>query len=388
MINAYQLSDLISRDTLNTMSGKQKEAYKYAICGLFINIIQGTHFTEVQKINLIFLEAIRNCPRDNPDLDGFLSLASTNVNMSLEKCNFKKPYDSKFLDYSINFLRTKVKEISDNGISLFQVSEISKILDVNKFFEISCLADHHWIEFSLDRHLIPTFPEYILFNDLKVQWNNYIDVKEKISESKSKVRSAEDKHNYLKDEDNRSNSYSSGTFYRTLIILCVSFVEAYIYDIFLSIKEGNLPNKQQIESILNERKLQDIEIINRVIFHLFPELKNDSEFMVLFTNYKKIVKIRDRYIHASAFINESSNKSDLEPLLNLKEDILVDALQDSVDFVKKMNELLPDELKLLYWMDHDKSDEKYNKSVNFHNLSKLSLTNSTSCFNRRNYHNL
>lgn len=381
------LLNLVSRDKLNTMSGKQKKAYKYTICALFINIIQGNHFTYLQNTNKKYVITVQKLPHKDPDLDGILNLFSLNVNTSLENNNFKKPYDDKFLNNVIAFLRTRLKEMDNDGISLFQVKDISRILDINQFCGISCLAEHHWVEFSLNRHIIPTFPEYILFNDLKVQWNYYIDVKAKLSNSQINIKTKQEYFEYLKNEQNRHDSYSLGALHRTLIISCVSFVEAYLYDLFLLITKSNLPNKKEIESILNKRKIQDIEIVERVLCYLFSEIKTNDEFNDLYKKYKKVIKIRDRYIHASAFTNTSSNKSDLEPLLNLDENSLVEALQLSVDFVNKINELLPKEFKILYWMDSNENDAGYNKAVNFHEFTKLSLTNSKSNFNQRDYDN-
>lgn len=379
------LLNLVSRDTLSTMSGKHKKVYKYAICGIFINIIQGNHYKKMQNDNISQLFLIQKLPRNRTNFDLLLKKFDQIVNSSLENNHFKKPYNDDFLNNVIAFLRARLKEIGNDEISLFQIQEISQILDINNFSGISCLKDHHWVEFSLNRPIIPTFPEYILFNDLKVQWNYYIDVRAILSNSQANIKTHKEYFEYLKDEQNRHDSYSLGTLYRTLIILCVTFVEAYLYDLFLSVTESNLPNKKNIESILNKRKIQDIEIVERVLCYLFSDIKTNDEFNDLFKKYKKVIKKRDRYIHASAFTNTSSNKSDLEPLLNLDENSLVESLQLSVDFVNKINELLPEEFKILYWMDSNENDANYNKAVNFHEFSKLSLTNSKSNFNRRNY---
>lgn len=387
MNDAIFLSDLISSRTLKKMTGKHKKVYKCTICGLFVNIIYGKNDTKEQMDIISKLKLIQKLPRKKTNFDLLLNEISKIVHSSLEKSHCKKPYDDEFMDNVIGFLRNRLREMKDDGISLFQIKEISQILDMNKFYGLSCLEDHHWVEFSMNRHIIITFPEYILFNDLKVQWNYYIDVRANLLSSQANIKSRKDEYEYLKNEQNRADLFSSGALQRTLIVSCVSFVEAYLYDLFLSIKESNLPNKHEIESILKIRKIQDIEIIDRVLFYLFPELKQNADMIDFFERYKLIIGTRDRYIHASAFINTSSNKSDLEPLLNLDENSLVESLQLSVDFVKKINELLPEELKILFWMDSDQNGNGYNSGINFNEFSKLSLTNSKSNFNQRDYNN-
>ncbi|KKG16578.1 hypothetical protein EO98_18940 [Methanosarcina sp. 2.H.T.1A.6] len=380
------LLDLISHRRLKKTSGTYKKLYKYAICGIFINIIYGKHYTDMQCDNIRFLISFLKSPPKKTDVDLVFKIISTNVNSSLENSHFKKPYDNIFLGNVITFLRCRLKEIDNNEISLFQIKEISQIFDVNKYYGISCLTDHHWVQFSLDQPITVTFPEYILFNDLKVQWNYYLDVRTNLSNSQTDIKDMQDKYEYLKDNQNRHDSYSLGALHRTLIILCVSFVEAYLYDLLLSITE-NLSYNENINLDMNKRKIQDKEIVDRVLFKLFPNIKNDAKIGELFTKYKEVINIRDRYIHASAFIDPSSKESELKPLLKLNEKSLVESLQLSVDFVKKINELLPEELKILYWMDSNKTDENYNTAINFNNFSKLTLINSKSHFNQRDYYN-
>jgi hypothetical protein len=384
--NADFLLNLISRETMNTMSGKHKKIYKYAICAVFINLISGKHLTKMQLENISKLVDIQNLPRKNTDFDVLLEKIHPIVYSSLEENHFKEPYNNEFLDFLINFFRQRLRELDDDAISLFQVKDISQILDTNKFTGIDCLKGHHWLEFSLDRHITVTFPEYIVFNDLKVQWNYYLDVRERILQSKQSIINIKTDYEYLKDEQKRHDLYLYGSLHRMLIILCVSFVESYLYDLFLSIKESEQFNQEEIRSILNQNKVQDTEIIKRILFVLFPYIKNDYEFADLFNTYREIIDVRDRFIHASAFIDDSSKKSQLEPLLRIEETFLLKALQNSIDIVKKIDTELPDELKLLYWMDCDLSDEKYNKEIKFNDFSKLSLTNRKAPFNKRDYY--
>ena len=43
------LKELFSRKSLNPMSGNKKRAYKYSLCGIFINLINGRHTAKDSK---------------------------------------------------------------------------------------------------------------------------------------------------------------------------------------------------------------------------------------------------------------------------------------------------------------------------------------------------
>lgn len=278
------LVNLVSRDTLNAMSGEQKLAFKYCLCAIFINIIVGAHYTRGQEINISKAEDIRKLPRKLTDFEGLIEDISVIVNRSLERNNFKKPYDVNFLDNIIAFLRNRSKDLQQNQISLFQAKEISTFLDIKKFFYPS-ISNHHWIEFSLIRHLIMTVPEFIIFNDLKVQWNYYVEIRDLLKKEQERISSRKGEFEFFKRKETRETIYKLSALYRILIILCVSFVEAYLYDVFYCIRESDVINKDKIKDVLDKKKIEDNQIIKQVIYPLFPYIKDNIDN--LFDEYKK-----------------------------------------------------------------------------------------------------
>ncbi len=369
--------NLVSRDTLNTMSGKQKLAFKYCLCAIFINIIIGAHYTRSQEINISKAEDIRKLPRKLTDFEGLIENISVIVNRSLERYYFKKPYDVIFLDNIIAFLRNSLKDLQQNQVSLFQAKEISTFIDIKKFFCPS-ISNHHWIEFGLMRHLIITVPELIIFNDLKVQWNYYVEIRDALKKEQESISSRKAEFEFFKMKETREKIYKLSALYRMLIILCVSFVEAYLYDVFYCIRESDMINKDKIKDVLYKKKIEDNQIIKQVIYPLFPHIKDDIDNF--FEEYKKTIKYRDRYIHASSFIDQSTNISELEPLVNFHEEQLIQSLQTSVNLIKKLDELLPEQLKLLFWW--------YDDEIKFDEFNKLKLTNEKSQINRNIYYNI
>lgn len=161
------------------------------------------------------------------------------------------------------------------------------------------------------------------------------------------------------------------TLCRLLIVSGVSFVESYLYNLFYCIKNSPKYNSvnEDIKNILKIRKISDTEIVERLLFRLFDQItvKVQDEYELYI---KKCINRRDRYVHVSSFPDKSTNLSNLEPLLHLSEEDLVDSLQVSVNLVLKIDELLPDDLKLLPLWNWGEGAK-----VNFREFKTLEITN-------------
>ncbi|WPC43360.1 hypothetical protein [Clostridium sp. JS66] len=369
------LQNIIGRERLNKMSGKQKLVYKYCICSMFINLITGNHYTEAQKISIQKADEVMKLPRKQTNFDGIIARISSIVNSSLEKNYFKPPYDEDFLNNIIKFFRERLKELKEKKKSLFLVSEFSRYIDLKKHFNIEAVSNHHWIEFSLLRGFMLTIPECIVFSDLKVQWNFYIDIKSKLEAERKLLFSEKEIFEYYKKEDTRENLYKLAALHRSLIFIGVSFVEAYLYNLFYCIKNTYIEGKEGIKDLLEMKKIEDEQIVKQVIYHLFPS--SQEVLMESFSKYKKVIKYRDRYVHASPFIDHSTGICETQPLLNLNYNQLVEYLQVCIDFVHKIDNILPNKLKLLFWW--------YNETINFENFEKISLVNKDSRINKTYY---
>jgi hypothetical protein len=358
-----EINDLIkmfNRETLNKMSGDQKRAYKYCLCAISINIIVGGHYQNGQLGNFSLARDIKKMPRKESNFLDIVNKLSQTVNANLESKHFKKPYNDEFLNKIIQFIRKRLTELKKSQ-SLFQARELMDFLYIDRFFRPHPVSEHSWIDFTLYNGIIWTIPEMIIFSDFKVQWNEYIQIRETLKNKESEYHEFWYIHPEL-----RANDYRLFAFRRVLVFLCVSFVEAYLYNLFYCIKYSNLPNKNQVKYILKCVKITDKEIVERLVFKLFPEVKNSLNGY--FKKHLVTIDYRDRYVHASPFINEADKSSKMQPLLSLSESTLIDLLQSSVDFVLKLEELLPNELKLLsWWYDDDK--------INFKEFKLLKLTN-------------
>jgi hypothetical protein len=372
------LLKMFSHATLDKLSSSYKRCYKIFLCSIFYNIIVGRHFTEVQIRMIKTANLIGTRKASKSDFESQENSWKETLYKSFDEKNFIRPYGDDLINKIIFFSRKRLSRLK-NGNSLFQASELRDILDIKNFFRLPRIEGYHWIDFDLKIGLIPTFPETIVFHDLKILWNEYLMEREKYRVQSSNI-TIPNYVDHIKDEENRARDYKLITLRRLLIVSGVTFVEAYLYDLFYCIK--NSPQysvDQKIRTVLEIKKISDKEIVERLLFVLFDQIKIkvQDEYNLYI---KKCINRRDRYIHVSSFTDGSTNLSNLEPLLRLSEEDLVSGLQVSVDLVHKIDDLLPDDLKLLplwRWGGGER--------VNFRDFKPLEITNKNAKSSKLDY---
>ncbi|WP_419393433.1 hypothetical protein [Cytobacillus praedii] len=307
------LKDLFSRKSLNPLSGHKKKAYKYSLCGIFINIIGGNHTTGDQKQNINMARYIRDSKLSKKEYESLEKLVCHNVESSFGRSVYKKPYNDDLINEIIAFTRERLDEIEEKGVSLFQAA---KIINYNKYTGHLSLRDYHWVEFDLYQGIFPTIPQMIIFSDLKVHWNLYIELIGEFSEIAKDFVIHRERFDVITSPEYREFQHKLSAMQRNLVFLAVTFVEACLYDFFYNIKFSNFPEKDKISSRLGISKVNDKIIVEDIIFKLYPETKVELE--LLYNKYKEILYYRDRYVHASPFIDEANNTAHLQPLLVLR----------------------------------------------------------------------
>ncbi len=124
-----------------------------------------------------------------------------------------------------------------------------------------------------------------------------------------------------------------------------------MYYLFYNVKQANYTsNSDSVNRFLENQKVEDEEIIKRLVL---PEFVSGVSVGLkqLINKYSEVNKIRNRFIHPSAFAS-SSNTSDLLPLITITYDKVTDALITCTSLVKTIDDLLPDEFKVLVWWDN------------------------------------
>jgi hypothetical protein len=376
MTELEHIQSFFSHETLSTMTKNHKVAYKYCLGAIFINIIVGGGHGRGQEENFGIAEGVKKLPRKETDFDRLVDGISAKVHDSLERNHFIKPYDVALLDKLIIFTRKRILEISEKDKSLFQASELMDIIDLKSFFGIRSVEKHHWLDFDLHSGLVLTLPEAIVFHDLKVHWNEFIRLFRILEEERAGLGHGKERFEYFNMEATREKLYKRAASARALIFLCVSFVESYLLNLFYTIRESEVPGKETAAGMLALTKIEDETIVKAVIYKIFPEYKASIEDM--FKAYMSTTKFRNRYVHASPFMEASTSGSAMQPLLNVTDDLVFDSLQNAVNFVRTLDRLLPENLKLLFWW-YDEEE------VVFRNYQPLKLTNSYSRYNRMKY---
>lgn len=367
------LKQLVSRNTIKPLRGHQKKAYKYVLCAIFINLIGGNGLQRGQEENYKLADSIR---RGFNITEITYESIESEVKKSLRFNSFKPPYNEDFINKVIEFFRLRLDEVAKNKRSLFKAEHLNSIMNIDKHYGENGfrLYNHHWMEFDLDLGLIPTYPEYIIFTDLKIQWNYYIDNKEKLNELLKTITDKKSKIDFYKQEKNREVELITSSLRRTLIFTGVTFTESYLYDLFYNLKSNKLPGKEKIIKVFKKERVNDTDVIERVLFELYPSIKGSIE--TLYKNYKEVLNIRDRYVHASPFVDPSDRKtSQILPLLTLNHEKLIDSLQTCVDLVREIDQNLPENLQLLFWLK---------ENIVFDN-QKLNVTNKDSNLNKMVY---
>ncbi|MBY6053314.1 hypothetical protein [Cytobacillus firmus] len=348
----YLLELINNKTSLKNITGDNKKAYKYIISGIFINILNGQDHEYFQRDLYVKAEYILSSSKAGAKItkEGLYQISS-GVKESMKQNFILDVENPETTTKIISFLREKLREIK-NGKTLFQAVEIYELVDIGAFMRrkgTPYLHKHHWLDFSFENGLTHTTPVFILMGDLKIHWNNYIDLINKYREYQKNLLPKISQQDFDKIVEIREIRHSYSGIYRTLIFTAVTFVEAYLLEVFINIKRVYPEEQEKHKALLNETTITDKEIINNVIYKIFPDIK--LQVNKYFEIYKEILNYRDRYVHASIIKEEHTNISKLQYLLDYDADTVKKYLVSCINLVKGIDDFLPKEIQSLYWWD-------------------------------------
>ncbi|MGM0950040.1 MAG: hypothetical protein ACQEWT_14570 [Bacillota bacterium] len=338
------LKDLVSRSTLKKFNRDSRKIYKLLLCGVFGEIIHNGAFyrTDCYKLAYDMNEKYDYCNRV-----ATVEMYEELLEKIESSFNFFDLRDSNYVNEVTGFLRRFINESIAKKKRLYLYSEVENLYDFKLLYSGQYqLKSHHWIDINIYHFATPTLPEYYNYIDLINSWNDFINKSSKFREIHFSMEK-EEKRGEIKELEYSINSNS-----RFLIILAITFVESYLYYYFYNIKADESKNgNEKVAGFLKKSKVDDTDIIKKLIFKLHNEIAQDEEVKTLFNRYTKHNNLRNRFVHASAFIDESNQMSQLQPLLNLTQDKVCSICQDCVDFVVAIDEKLPEDERLLFWWD-------------------------------------
>lgn len=363
-----------NKTSLKNLTGDNKKAYKYFLVGIFINIIHGKDHEWYQRDLYQKAEYILASSKKGGKIQkqGLNQIKSA-VQKSMKDSDILNHECADTTTKVIAFLRDKLNDFIE-GKSLFQVIEFSNVIDVKAYFSkrgTPFIHNHHWIDINLEEGLIHTTPVFILLNDLKIHWNSFIELINQYTEMQIRLIPHIGKHEFDNILEIREikNSYSG--LYRTMIFTAVTFVEAFLLDVLINVKEV-FPNEKEKYSILNNKgNISDEEIMEQLLFKLYPHLK--TKVNNFYRTYKEILNLRNRYVHASSYKEEHTNLSQLQYLLEFESEKVKVYLDSCIKMVKLINDELPEEIKSLYWWDRfEEPDFTHDKKISLLNIKRKS----------------
>lgn len=356
------LKTLFASETIRQFNSRAKKTYKLALCGIVADTFDkgqyayGVHYGDARTMATMPEFVNQNGPGQ----------LHNRLVKGLESFYFYDFNDSTYVDKVIGFFRKFLNDYDKKKKRFYLLSEVKEIYDVEKLLNdrgYNNIKNHHWLDISFYGPITPTFPEFYNYIDLLNLWNDFVGKKNELSKMIDEEKTNQARYREL--------VYSASSSTRAVIISAVTYVEAYLYYYFYNIKnDENRNTDERIKGILNsDGFVQDKQIVEKVIFKLHPEIKNNEAMKNLYKKYKEDLKIRDRYVHLSAFVNETNQMSELQPLITLSEEELEETLQNCIDFTYTLDGLLPENEKILFWWERFESPIfKSNNKINTLNL--------------------
>jgi len=356
-----ELIEMFSSDKIREFRQHSKPLYKYYLCGLVNNVIMQGNFWPTPEYGQVKMMSMMSSRWPNETGPGY-TMRMNNIKNTLQGNYFHSPERDSQVDMIISFFRKFLHDYK-GGKSLVLVKDLEKILDVKKLLNTRLglkVKDHHWIDIGFIQGLVVTAPEFFNYLDLISLWNDLI---EKIDKTYEIHEALEKKDDVLAFPNNPSNitymtnssalrelDYSRQASYRALIIQGVNFVESYLYYYFYNIKSDD-KYKGQSKILKMKGHIQDKQIVEDLIFKVHNHIASDTKIKEMYEQYLITVDIRDRFVHTSAFVEQSNKMPQLQPLLNTQLDDMICHIQGCVDFVHYLDTMLPADDQLLYWWD-------------------------------------
>ncbi|MCY7449237.1 hypothetical protein [Bacillus altitudinis] len=338
-----ELKNLVSSKKIREFRSDMKKAYKVTLCGLFGDIIKYGQYRNGRFYGIAMDLAYNPLSYTQIVPEGRLEDTLYAFYLFNDHYFYNDDInDSKYLDSVLDFFRSYLSNYEKKKRRLYLVKDIQKIYDIKKFHLVHGVKvkDHHWMDINFSHPITFTIPEFFNYADVINIWNEFISVYFKLLAEND-------------DKETRKLQFRLSTSSRQLVIASITFLESYLYYYFYNLKNDNtLAVSHSVKKVIEQDEyLQDKQIIKQIIFKLHQHIKNDEAVKQLFKKIKENIKLRDRFIHNSAFIDKTNQLSQLEPLMALETDEIIDIAQSCIDFILRVEELLPEEEKILFWWD-------------------------------------
>ncbi|WEA41636.1 hypothetical protein [Lysinibacillus fusiformis] len=361
-----ELIEMCSSEKIREFRSHPKKVYKYYLAGILNDIIFGNEIHKSFFYHQAKFMSILPSSHPNKDGQGYRKIKQDTIRV-LKDNYFKSPETDSQVDLIISFLRNYLNDLLAKGKTLYLVSELENIVQLKKFYheyKDYTLKNHYWVDISLRHSIVVTIPEFFTYQDLINLWNDYINKFNQFKELHEKGLAKKSNPKF------RELDYSIKGSERTLIILATNFVESYLYFYFYNIKSTKLYPTNKVVNF--NGYVHDTMIIEDLIFSVHNSMKDNTDIQTSYLKLKETIGVRDRFVHTSAFVDESKKMGQLQPLLSIDINQIVNHLQNAIDFVYLIDSNLPSNEKILFWWDQfetpDFSKHSYINPLNISNI--------------------
>ena len=346
MNNMYVLK-LYSRESLNKMSKSKKKLYKLLLVALANNLLRGCILNDDSREIINQLDKLLEEKIPANAYDTLYENYNNYIKEQINKDKLNKLTGEESFQKIIRFTRKTFKNLVDKNVSIHRRS------DVEQFIEIDNINGYvNWIGISVETGCYPVVPEKLVWYDFKIIWNTFAKYKKKSLNDFADFSFNSKSYERAYNKESRLIDYTAGTMERGVLVSCITFIESYLYNIRMMIKENILfkdrIKEYKLNNILKKDKINDTEIIECILFKIYPDMREiiKDNYKV----YKELLKLRDRYIHISLRTNES-NEPEMLPLISYQGLNIEFKIKNALKLVDEINKIILkyENIDMLWW---------------------------------------
>lgn len=366
-MNKQYILKLYSRESLNTMTKSKKKLYRLLLTALSANLFIGKILNEDTKSIITDLEKLLEEIYPPEYYDKIYIEYGENLKKQMLSNKIIKLTEESSYNEFIEFTKKILKDLSEKNVSVYERDEVEKYIDIITYFK-NIDSSVKWIGINFETGIYPFSPEKLVWHDFKVMWNIFAEHKKICLENWYNCIQNNMQYERLHDKNTKEVEYICGTMERYSLVSCITFIESFLYNIRMVIKSNPIFSvrikEMNLNSVLKKDKINDTEIIEGILFKIYPELKDNIKDE--YDDYKKLLKLRDKYIHIS--VRENGDKQpEMKELISSSGLNIEFRVAKALDIVNKINAVILDseKINLLWW----KKDEQ----CNFEKLELFSI---------------
>lgn len=363
-MNKRYILKLYSRESLKTMSKSKKQLYKLLLVALSTNLLKGNMLNDDSKQIISELEELLEEDYSSEHYNDTCERYNNYLKEQIELDGIMKLKESDYNEI-ISFTREILNDLSEKNVAVYNREKVEKYMDVCSYIKNidDCV---NLIGVHFEAGIYPFSPEMLIWYDFKILWNFFAKYQKEALDDWEKSVYYDLDYERIHNKKSKEIQFITGTMERYVLVSCITFVESFLYNIRMVINSNPLFEtriKESNVSVLKNEKITDRQIIEDVLYKIYPDLKKDieKEYQI----YKELLKLRDKYIHISVRIN--GGQPEMSEIVSSAGLNIEWKIKYVMDLVYKINEMIKtqDGLNILWW--------KHEEDCNFEELELFNI---------------